>query len=53
VSGVLALLLSKNPALNSSSALQVLQQRAIVRSSSECPRACGAGLLNADMPELR
>ncbi len=48
VSGVIALWLSQTPAVSNDSVLTELYARALARTSSQCPNACGAGLLNAD-----
>jgi serine protease len=47
VSGVLALWLADDPSLTPAQMLAELQAAAIPRSGTECPRPCGAGLLNA------
>jgi serine protease len=52
VAGVAALLLSKHPEYTPQDVIQVLQRNALARSPTQCPQPCGAGLLNADMPEL-
>ncbi len=48
VSGVLALWASQTPAVSNDSLLREMYARALPRSSTECPQACGAGLLQAD-----
>ena len=48
VSGVLALWKSQTPTISNDSLLRELYARALPRSSTECPRACGAGLMQAD-----
>ncbi len=47
VAGVAALWLSRNPSLTPAQLLADLQQFALPRSSTQCPRPCGAGLLSA------
>jgi serine protease len=47
VAGVAALWLAATPNLTPAQLLAELQARALPRSSVECPRPCGAGLLNA------
>lgn len=47
VAGVAALLLACEPALTPAQVLARLQASALPRSAAECPRPCGAGLLNA------
>lgn len=47
VAGVAALLLACEPNLTPAQVLARLQTTALPRSSTECPRPCGAGLLNA------
>jgi serine protease len=48
VSGVLALWRSQTPTLSNDSLLRELYARALPRSATECPQACGVGLLQAD-----
>jgi serine protease len=48
VSGVIALWLSQTPTISNDSVLKELYARALPRTSAQCPRACGAGLLNAN-----
>ena len=48
VAGVLALWLADDNSLTPTQLLDRLQGTAIPRSSVECPRPCGAGLLNAN-----
>ncbi len=50
VAGVAALVLAANPSATPAQVLAKLQEAAIPRSSVECPRPCGAGLLNAYAP---
>ena len=45
--GVAALLLARQPSLTPAEVMQRLQQTARPRSATECPRPCGAGLLDA------
>lgn len=47
VAGVAALLLAREPTLTPAEVSQRLQDGAIARTPSQCPRACGAGLLSA------
>lgn len=47
VAGVLALWLAKDSTLTPAQLLAKLQDSALPRSATECPRPCGAGLLNA------
>jgi serine protease len=47
VAGVAALLLAREPTLTPAQVSQRLQSSAIPRNTSQCPRACGAGLLSA------
>ncbi len=47
VAGVAALLLAREPALSPGEVSDRLQAGALPRNSTQCPRACGAGLLNA------
>jgi serine protease len=47
VTGVAALVLAHEPALTPAQVAQRLQQTARPRSASECPKPCGAGLLDA------
>ncbi|HSG82542.1 MAG TPA: S8 family serine peptidase, partial [Gemmatimonadota bacterium] len=47
VAGVLALWLAAEPALSPDQRLAKLEESALPRSATECPRPCGAGLLNA------
>jgi serine protease len=47
VAGVTALWLAVNPSLSPAQLLSELQASALPRSSDQCPRPCGAGLLNA------
>jgi serine protease len=47
VAGVVALWMASDPALTPAQALQQLQANALPRTSTECPKPCGAGLLNA------
>jgi len=50
VAGVAALVLAVNPSASPAQVLAQLQDTAVPRSSVECPRPCGAGLLNAFAP---
>ncbi len=47
VAGVAALMLAADPTLTPAQILARLQAGALPRTSTECPKACGAGLLNA------
>ncbi len=47
VAGVAALWLAQTPGLTPAQLLAELQARALARNSVQCPRPCGAGLLNA------
>lgn len=47
VAGVAALWLARDPSLTPAQLLSQLQANALPRTSTECPRPCGAGLLNA------
>ncbi len=47
VAGVAALMLADDPTLTPAQILSRMQATARPRSSTECPKACGAGLLNA------
>ena len=47
VAGVAALLLAREPALSPGEVSDRLQSSAIARNTTQCPRACGAGLLSA------
>lgn len=47
VAGVAALLKACNPALTPAQVLAKLQSSALPRDGTQCPLACGAGLLNA------
>jgi serine protease len=47
VAGVAALVLAADPGATPAQVLARIQQIAIPRTSAECPRPCGAGLLNA------
>ena len=49
VAGVAGLLLAQDPTLSPQQIEDLLESNAILRNSSQCPRACGAGLLNADI----
>jgi serine protease len=50
VAGVAALLLAEDPSLTPTEIGARLMGSAVPRSTSECPRPCGAGLLNAEPP---
>ena len=50
VSGVAALLLAADPSLTPAQVLTTIQNNALPRSSTECPKPCGKGLLNAYFP---
>ena len=47
VAGVAALLLAREPALTPGEVADRLQTSAVPRDATQCPRPCGAGLLNA------
>ncbi len=47
VTGVVALLLAREPALTPAQVNNRLQSGSIPRNPTQCPRACGAGLLSA------
>jgi serine protease len=47
VAGVAALWLAQDPTLGPAQLLTELQNNALPRTSSQCPKPCGAGLLNA------
>ena len=47
VSGVVALALASNPSLTPSEVTDLIEQAASPRNQVQCPRPCGAGLLNA------
>ncbi|MCG8440386.1 MAG: S8 family serine peptidase, partial [Caulobacterales bacterium] len=47
VAGVAALLLAEDPSRTPAELTQIIQDSAIPRTSAQCPRPCGAGLLNA------
>lgn len=47
VAGVAALLLAREPALSPGQVSDRLQAGALPRDATQCPRACGAGLLSA------
>lgn len=48
VAGAAALLLAKDGSLSPTQVREAIQNNAIPRDSSQCPQACGSGLLNAD-----
>ncbi len=50
VSGVVALILARNPSLIPDQVLDQLKRNAMPRTTTQCPQACGAGLLNALFP---
>ena len=52
VSGVLALWLAVDPTLTHAELVKGLQDNAFPRNSAQCPRSCGAGLLNANHSSL-
>jgi serine protease len=49
VAGVAALLLACHPTLKPADVLAQLQTGAMKRSADQCPKACGAGLLDASV----
>jgi serine protease len=51
VAGVAALLLAANPALSPAQVESRLKSAAIPRNASQCPKPCGAGLLNAKVAQ--
>ncbi len=51
VSGVLALWLSCEPALDRNDLIQRLRQTAVARDANQCPQPCGAGLLSSRLPQ--
>jgi serine protease len=53
VAGVAALWLAKEPALTPAQVRTRLRETALPRSSADCPRPCGAGLLDASAPGVR
>jgi len=50
VAGAAALLLAQYPALSPADVLTMLRNRALPRTSTECPQPCGAGLLSTRVP---
>jgi hypothetical protein len=52
VSGVLALWLAEDFSLTHEELLKGLKEKALKRGKPQCPRSCGAGLLNADLSSL-
>ena len=48
VAGVVALWLAEDPTLTPKAIVDELKASALSRSSTQCPRKCGPGLLNAD-----
>ena len=49
VAGVAGLLLAQDDSLTPQELTNLITSNAIARSSSQCPQACGAGLLNANI----
>ena len=49
VAGVAALLIAQEPTLTPQDIENLLETNALPRSAAQCPRPCGAGLLNADI----
>ena len=49
VAGVAALLLAQDPQLTPPQVAELIVDNALPRSSQQCPRPCGAGLLNANI----
>lgn len=52
VAGIAALMLANDRTLTPAQILSRLQQNAFPRTTTQCPQACGAGLLNAFFPPL-
>ncbi len=52
VAGVAALLLAEDPSLTPAALAAQLMESATPRTAAQCPRACGAGLLNAAPEEV-
>lgn len=52
VAGVLALWLAVEPTLTNAELLQGLRENAFPRTPVQCPKPCGAGLLNADLSSI-
>ncbi len=53
VAGVVALWVAKEPGLAPAQVRTRLRETALPRSSAECPKPCGAGLLDASAPSVR
>lgn len=53
VAGVAALWLARAPTLTPAQLLINIRADALVRTSSQCPNPCGAGLLQAPKPPVR
>jgi hypothetical protein len=53
VSGVAALLLADDSSLTPAQVLAEIQKNALPRNSTECPKPCGKGLLNAYFPKKK
>ncbi len=51
VAGVAALVLAHSPDLGPAEVEILLKRKALPRTAEQCPRPCGAGLLNADLFE--
>lgn len=49
VAGVAALLLAQDPNLTPQRVEELIVDNALARTTAQCPRPCGAGLLNADI----
>jgi len=50
VAAAAALLKSENPNLKPGDIRQILKDNAIPRDATQCPKSCGAGLLNVNVP---
>jgi serine protease len=52
VAGVAALLLAQDASRSPADILSLIQANALPRSTTQCPKPCGAGLLNAHFPGM-